>query len=66
MSGVTAESGGDVDAFSLMEQIQQTVSDCRQNMRRGASPNAALIFAQRDVAHVENRILDSPVSTDHA
>ena len=66
MCRVTAEGGGDVDALSSVEQVQQTVSDCRQNMRRSAGPYAAVIFAERDVAHVENCILDSPVSADHA
>lgn len=66
MGSVATEGSSDVYAVSSVEQVQQTVSDCRQNVRRRAGSNAALVFAKRDVAHVENRILDLPVSADHA
>jgi hypothetical protein len=66
MRRVTTEGGGDVDAVSAVKQIQQTVSDYGQNVRRGAGPDTALIFAKRDVAYVKNCILDSPVPADHA
>lgn len=35
-------------------------------MWRSAGPDTALIFSECDVTHVKNRVLDSPVSADHA
>lgn len=61
--GICSQSGSDVRDSSPAEQADGRVPHCAEILRRFASPDAAGVLVERDVANPMHAVLDLPVSS---